>query len=307
MSYNPLFAALQASYGAPPEEDPTTVRGLQRYCRQWLRGEISAEDLHNPCWEMAGRLRGAAQATFADLEKNPELCEESREPVIVTGEGYEAIASILEELPVLAAENQREDFEEALEEYEAERVAVLEATEEINAQMSGQERRCFRCASTGERVRCEYCGLIMLYPDPKQLRDYSYRSAALSPLHQTVYKAYLAVLEGRESLEILLGTLPALSKHLKDITRFCDSQASSGELDWAVSSLRQNVQTAMGGVARIEGVASTYRASDLNRGWEDIFESSVAIRDDVVYLGRAQGQAQGAHPGAMDGFGSEWG
>ncbi len=285
MSDNPLLAALQASYGVTVEEDPTTVRGLLRYCRQWLRDEVSAQDLHNPCWEMAGRLRAAAQATFDDLDKNPELCEESREPVIVTGEGYEAIADILEELPKLAAENRREDFEEALEEYEAERVAVLEATEEIHAQMSGRERRCYRCASTGEQVRCESCGLIMLFPDPKQLRDYSYKSAALSPLHQAVYRAYIAVLEGRESLESLLGALPALSKHLKDITRFCDIQAASGELARSISSLRQNVQMAKGGVARIEGVASTYQASDLNRGWEDIFESSIAIRDDLVHLG----------------------
>jgi hypothetical protein len=250
---------------------------------------------------MAGRLRDAAEITFRDLDQNPELCDESREPVVVSGEGFEAIAAILQELPTLAAENRREDFEEALEEFEAERLAVLDATQEIQAQMSGRERRCPRCGSSEEGERCHPCGLVRLYPDPGQLRDYSHKSAQLSPLHQQVYQAYVSVLKGELSLEGLVRKLPLLSSHLKEMLRLCDRGEKSDQQAHLLASLRADIQTGVAGVERIQGVALSYRTSDLNRGWEDIFESSVAIQRDLSYFGASTAPSQFASRDA-DGF-----
>jgi hypothetical protein len=295
MTYNRALASFQASSAPPPEQDgPDTVRGLLRFCRGWLTGEVSTEDLHNPCLEMAARLRAAAEATFRDLDNNPDLCDEAREPVQDTGEGYEAIASILDDLLVLAAENRREEYQEALVDFETERVAVLDATEEINAQMSGQDRRCPRCGFSGEEERCPDCRLIQLFPDPKQIFDYSHRSAHLSSLHLQIYQAYVAVLKGDMSLEGLLKTLPPLAVHLAQLGGFCDGQDDAGESPDLVDSLRREIDTAQSGLERIRGAAVTYLASDLNRGWDDIFESALSVESLLRHYAVATGQLEEA-------------
>lgn len=284
MEDNPLLAALRESYGAPPEEaDTNTVRGLLKFCRGWSQGEISAEALNDPCWAMAGRLRQAAEATFRDLEQNPDLGDEAREPLLVMGEAFEAIASLLERLITLAAENRIEEYLGALEEFEEERLAVLDANEEIQWQMSGRELRCPKCGAEGSQSRCEVCGLTLLYPDSSQLQDYSRKSASLSPLHQRVFAAYLGVREGRESLETLLATLPALIKHLESMLRVCKKELQGGGAAWA-SALGREIEVGLRGAHRMASVADTLRTSDLNRGWEDLFESSVATSRELSRL-----------------------
>lgn len=183
---------------------------------------------------------------------------------------------IFEELPTLAANNQRAKFEEALEEFEAERLVVLEATEESNAQMSDRDCRCQRCGQLGTAVdRCKDCGLTMLHPDPKQLQDYSLTSARLSLSHVRLYNALVSVKEGKSSLEALMATLPTLTAQVRELTRFCDHADEEELPPWLLSSLRRNIQAAQGGIERLAGTATSRRISDLNRGWEDIFESSV--------------------------------
>ena len=299
MSYNRQLASLQSSSGPATEtDDPHTVRGLLRYCRGWLKGDIDAEALQKPCLEMANRLRGAAEATFSDLDKNPELCDEVRDPILDTGEAYEAIATILEDLPRLAGENRREEFEEALAEFETERLAVVDATDEINAQMSEGVPRCPKCGESGEDERCEHCRLILLYPDPKQLQDYSHRSAHLSPMHRQIYDAYVAVLKGELSLEGLLAKLPPLSAHLKELSSLCDGYEHSDQ-DW-VDGLRNDIETAAAGIERIKGAASTYQTSDLHRGWEDIFDSSISVQNQLRQLGVATGELEDTPTMASD-------
>jgi predicted RNA-binding Zn-ribbon protein involved in translation (DUF1610 family) len=131
---------------------------------------------------------------------------EVRDPILDTGEAYEAIATILEDLPRLAGENRRDEFEEALADFETERLAVVDATDEINAQMSEGVPRCPKCGESGKDERCEHCRLILLYPD--------------------------------------------------------------------------------------QGAASTYQASDLHRGWEDIFESSISVQNQLRQLGVATGELE---------------
>jgi hypothetical protein len=301
MSIDNILSAMQGVYGVAIEDDTSTVRGLLRFCRRWLNGEVTAEELHNPCWEMSGRLRHAAEATFADLDRNPNLCEEVKEPILVTGEAYEAIVSILGELPILAAQNQRTEFEEALEEFEAERLAVLEATEEINAQMSGREARCPRCGQSGGE-RCKDCGLVLLFPDPKQLQDSSYRAAPLSPVHVRVYNTLASVKEGKSSLETLSATLPPLSAHLRELGRFCDRATPDQLPPELLPSLRRSISVAQQGVERLGSVSSTRRVSDLNRGWEDIFEASLAISADLARAGSTTASLQSEPSPRSDGF-----
>ena len=301
MSIDNMLAALQGSFDLPVEHDIATVRGLLRYCHGWLKGEVTAEQLHNPCLSMSSRLKSAADLTFRDLDGNPDMVEEVREPVVVTGEGYEAIAGILEELPILAAENKRRRYRDLLDDFEAERMAVVEATEEINAQMSGKECRCPRCGQSG-KDRCQTCGLTLLYPDPRQLQDQSYRLAQLSPIHDRIFTAFQSIRQGKASLESLSATLPPLSAHLRDLTRFADHAKEDELPSWLLPSLRSNIEVAKNGVERLAGAQATRRISDLNRGWEDIFEASQAIRADLAQAGRATGRLPAEPSGLQDGF-----
>lgn len=200
----------------------------------------------------------------------------------------------MKELPALAAEGQRTKFEQALEEFEAERLVVLEATEEINSQMSDRDCRCQKCGKLGTAAdRCKDCGLVMLYPDPKQLQDYSLTSARLSPIHVRLYNALVSVKEGKSSLESLMATIPPLTAQLRELTRFCERAGEDELPPWLESSLRGSIQVAQGGVERLAGASTSRRISDLNRGWEDIFESSVAIRADLEQARAARGQLEG--------------
>ena len=285
MDENPLLAALRESYGAPPEEaDTSTVRGLLAFCRGWLRGDTSVEQLNNPCLAMAGRLRQAADATYRDLDDNPELSEQAREPILLMGECFQAIANLLEQLLVLANEARRDEYEELLEEFEEERLAVLDASEEIQWQQSGRELRCPRCGADGEQLRCDECGLALMYPDRSQIQNSSRKSANLSPIHLAVYAAYIAVLEGQQSLEILARALPPLVTHLESMHRICQKEASGAGAAWA-AVLARETEVGLSGARRMASAVETRRTSDLNRGWEDIFESSVATAREIGRLG----------------------
>lgn len=278
MADNPLLEALSASYGIALQPDTYTVRGLLRFAQGWLEGRVDAAELNDPCLAMAARLRAAAKATWADLEKNPDLSEESREPVQLTAEAYEAIADILDRLPLLAEDGSRHAFAEAMEEYEAERQVVLDATEEINYMMSGGELRCPRCGSSEDSDgRCPSCRLLLLYPDPKQLKDESLRSASLSPPYQIVYRAYVAVLRGEQSLETLLAILPNLEAHLSFLLQQCRRLSRRSDGAEALARIEAGIRASLQGIERMAGAEKSRKTSDLNRGWEDIFESALSM------------------------------
>jgi hypothetical protein len=110
-------------------------------------------------------------------------------------------------------------------------------------------------------------------------------------MHLQLYEAYVAVLKGDVSLEFLLKKLPPLSAHLKELSGLCDGHEYSDE-SWVVAGLRTDIETAAAGIERIKGAATTYLASDLNRGWEDIFESSISVQKSLRHLAVATGELE---------------
>ena len=66
--------------------------------------------------------------------------------------------------------------------------------------------------------------------------------------------------------------------------------------------MRVDIATGAAGVARMQAAASTFKSSDLNRGWEDIFESSVGIQADLRRWGETEGLVEPGENVPSDGL-----
>ena len=276
---NSLLDALAASFGIDLEPETHTVRGLLRFLQGWTDDRVHSSELHAPCFSMASRLRAAARDTWQDLEANPDLSEDMKEPVQLSAEAYEASANLLERFPGLAEEGRREEFVQALQEYEAERQLVLDANQEIAYLMSDQLLRCPRCGEgqREEETRCAECRLSLLYPDPKQLQDESWRSASLPPVYQEIYRNYLAVLKGERSLEALIEALPALTKYLQSLAERCRKLRQIPQGAEALRQFEVALEASAMAVNRMTRVQQNRQTRDLNRAWEDLFDSALSM------------------------------
>ncbi len=306
MDSNPLLAALQNNYGdgSPPPDDLTTVRGLLSFCKKWLDGETPTSALNNPCIEMGSRLRAGATATELDLTNSPSLQPEMRAPVERTAVAYRNIAGILEELPQIAAEGDEEAYAEAIADFEEERQAVLDAQTTITSQLDGTVRRCPRCGIAAEMAEIcpavPSCEVIPLYPDPKLLNNTNQRTANLSPAHAAVYRAYVAVMDGKESLPHVISNLPALETHLKDLLKNAEQMKGAEAADEAQKDefedgkavahrLEKEIQASLDGITRIRAVQENFSMSELTRGWDQIFDAGQTIQGALQKFAKAHG------------------
>lgn len=306
MDSNPLLAALQNNYGdgSPPPDDLTTVRGLLSFCKKWLDGETPTSALNNPCIEMGSRLRAGATATDLDLKNSPSLQPEMRAPVERTAMAYRNIAGILEELPQIAAVGDREAYAEAIADFEEERQAVLDAQTTITSQLDGTVRRCPRCGVAAENSEVcpaePSCQVVPLFPDPKLLNNTNQKTANLTPAHAAVYRAYVAVMDGKESLPHLISALPSLESHLHDLLNQAaqmktleatdDAQKDEFEDGKVVSQrLEKEIEASLEGVARMRAVAENFSMSELTRGWDQIFDAGQAIQGALQKFAKAHG------------------
>lgn len=306
MATDSLLAALHGNYGMgePAPDDVNTVRGLLNFCRKWAEGLARASDLHEPCLAMAGRLRAGATEMETDLRNNPSMGPEMRDPVTRTMEAYRAIADVLEEFPEFAKEENIDDFLDNLEVFEEERQAVLDAQEQIQFQLSGQNLICPRCGTAGEGV-CQACRLTRLYPDPNAMRA-RHEQARLPGLYGKVFKAYQRVIGGQRSLQVVLEALGPLEEHLetllhtrKQMLKRLNSRKLSGkrlaetrEAEMMLAGAESDVLVAMKGLERMRGAEQTLRMSDLSRGWEDIFHAAQAIEVTAARIRRRFGEEE---------------
>lgn len=289
MESNPLFDALQNLYGdgTPPPPDTSTVRGLLSYCKLWLSGEITASDLHNPCLQMASRLKGGAQETESDLRSNPTLIDEVRMHVQRTAEAYLTLSEILDRLPLLAQENDTERYQEALKVFEEERQAVLDSSQAIASRLSGEHRLCPRCGAVQESF-CEKCQLTTLFPDPRGNEYDRTKTADLEPRYAAVYQAYVGVMGGERPLGVLHRPLNELEdalveaqKGYEDVLNSLGDDVSSPEVRESVDAanlILDEIEKMFEGIDRIRGVFENFQMSDLTRGWDTIFDSAVDVQ-----------------------------
>ncbi len=306
METNPLLQALTANYGDgnPPPDDVSTVRGLLSFAKKWLSGDVGADQLHNPCLELAGRLKGGAQATERDLKANPHLDPGTKGPVQRMAVAYRRIAQILEELPQLAVDGDVEEYRDAIEEFEYERQAVLNAQDQVASTMDGTVLRCPRCQIEADGYDLcpaePSCEMVTLYPDPKMLTNQPQRSADLTPIHASVYRSYLAVMKGDESLPHLIAALTPLEAHLDELSQTAQSLADleAGEEEERdeleegramALKLQRELESSHQGVLRIKEVMRTRQMRDLTRGWEELFDSGQTIRSLLRSFAKQRG------------------
>ena len=300
MAADSLLAALQSNYGTGDTvvDDVNTVRGLLSFCKKWPEGLVRAEALNNPCLAMAAQLREAAAQLEPDLQDNPEMAQEMREPIARTMEGYLAIADALEELPEFARDNNVNDFVDNIGAFEEERQAILDAQDKIQLQLSGNVRLCPRCGSSGEASDCETCFLTRLYPDPKP--------ASIPPgqnvqgLYGKVFRAYHRAISGDHSLQVLWGALELLEEHLesllstrKQFTKRLDSGDLSGQrqveaeiTETLLAAAEKQVALALKGIERMKTAQESFQVLDLSRGWEDIYHAAQAIEVTATRIRR---------------------
>lgn len=298
---NPLLAALQSNYGdgEPPPPDVNTVRGLLTFCKMWLDGDTPTAELNNPCMSMAGRLKGGARDTEADLRQNPDLVEAARRPIARMAEAYWRIAEVLDQLPLLAADNDVAAYKEAIKIFEDERQAVLDCNAEIERSMSGEIRVCPRCGEQDDEY-CESCGLIMLYPDPRATEYDRSKTAVLAPIYGRVNQAYDAVMSGKESLPYILKAVDELDQVLVELQKSYEEAANmvpeegedSQEFQEGkelANRLLDEIEKSFAAIDRIRDTEENFRMADLSRGWDTIFDSAVAMQRVSQRYARAHG------------------
>jgi hypothetical protein len=305
MSLSTLLEALQGNYGeeGAVRDDTDTVRGLLSFCKRWPSGGIRSRELEKPCALMASRLRAEAFANHRDLDTNPNLAPVVSGPMQRMSEAYLSLAELLEEMPSLADQEQREDYLESLESFEEERQAILDAKASLEVHISGQVALCPCCGGSGQGPVCTSCDLLRLYPDPQAAarKARSSQRANLSGVYGDVYKAQLAVSEGKAGLERLEDTLPPLEDHLRELAlahsqvRKSDlSEAEEAVKDFAtvLDLVRPEIDRATAGIARLRLVTETRRMADLYRGWDDIFDAARVIDGGLRQLRAAYGASK---------------
>ena len=292
MAADSFLSALVGNYASadPAADNLGTVRGLLSYCRKWPRGEVGAEALNNPCFEMATRLREGASRMEASLRDNPAMTAETSWPISRTAQAYLAIAEVLEELPELAREGRGEEFTDNLDLFEQERQAVLQAQEQIEVQLSGKVPLCPRCGSGGEESLCFDCQLTRLYPDPKALAEDD-EASEVAGVYGEVYQAYRSAILGEAPLDPLWTGLDQLEAHLEDLTLHLkelfedlqgeavqqESPTESATLEALLAAVESEILAAHTGLERMREAENSLRVYDLQRGWEEIYHASRAI------------------------------
>lgn len=306
MDSNPLLSALQSNYGdgSPPPPDTSTVRGLLTFCKMWLDRETETRHLNNPCMEMAGRLKAGAMATEKDLRQNPNLVESARAPIERSAEAYWTIAEILDKLPQLAAEEDVEAYEDAIDLFEHERQVVLDCTAEIEKSLSGEIRLCPRCGDQGEDDICDSCQLVRLYPDPKATEYDRSKTAILSPIYGEVNEAYDAVMSGVQSLPSLYPVLNKLEDELVELQdgyqQAMDAEISDEDDPQHFKDSKELAKRLLGeldrtfdGIDRMRSVEENFKMANLSRGWDTIFDAAVDIKRATMRYAKNQGLLDG--------------
>lgn len=303
MESNPLLAALQSNYGdgTPPPPDPNTVKGLLAFCKLWLEGEVETHELNNPCMAMSGRLKVGARDTEKDLQQNPDLVEERRAPIERMAEAYWTIAEILDRLPGLAADNDVEAFEDAIEHFSEERQAVLDCNAEIERSLSGEYRMCPRCGSDDQEEEiCPTCDLVRLYPDPAATEYDRSKTAVLPPIYGKVNRAYDEVMSGESSLHVVLDAVDELEQYLVDVQKgyrqVAEMEVGEGEGaeearegQEVVRRILRDMDRAFTGIERLRRAQESLQMADLSRGWDTIFDAAADIQRSSNRFAKAHG------------------
>lgn len=273
--------AFQNAYdGGGTGTPPGTTRELLDQGRQW------AEEGGDPAALLMGvrNLRGQAarshEATVKDLQTNPRLHPELREPMESSRDGFAGMEAALRDLETALEREDRDGAATLLDELEAAARRVGDAGRAMKAWLEAPVPRCPRCGATGA-ADCPSCGLDLLIPDPDHARNPTLKSAVLPPAFGGVYLAYVAAISGEVPLEALFEALDALDAEMREKRGYAAVYGRRMESE-AAERLVATVDEVLAGIERMRQVAHTRRMRDLHEGWDMIFGSGKRVVSDTA-------------------------
>lgn len=276
---NPLFDALQDAYKGDREqiEDTTKFKGLIAYCRRYLVGGVEVENLRPALDIMKGRCEAAADGTRNDIDAVPDLDEGVREPMETCFEGYTTIAEILGEMLEALAQNDRAAFTEGLDAFNEAYEVMAEANQALHQWMNSSDPRCPRCGSDGGAV-CQRCDIERLVPDGEALLNPTVETAELGPEYRGIYDAYMAVISGDRTLKTLWPHLYGLENFFAPYVQMVNELLNSDDAVEEGKALGALLEDVFSGIEYMRRAEESRRQSDLNQGWNRIFEAAVNIQ-----------------------------
>lgn len=289
---NPLFSAIREAYGGDDAvvENLSTFPGVIAYSRRWLAdGGVETRDLKAALEALRERVEVAAQAEAENLEMNPNIEDELREPVESCYECYQTVGQALERMV--------EDLED-LELFKTGLSLMEEATEilvgarrQIILWMQKGDPVCMRCGA-GPEVECS-CGAARLIPDLEFYLDETNLRAELSSEHVAIFEAYLEVLSGQGKLSRLFARLKQLESVIADHAFTTKEAQDQEELGEAGDAVMRQLELTQKGILRMRAVEDSLHCSDLHQGWKMIFESAVNMQSLVPALAEQTGASFG--------------
>ncbi len=288
-----LLSALQEEWGDEKNlaNQPLTIKSLTSQVQLWLKKpEVKLAHLPGHLEQMRAKVSEARQATEHDLQQQLEadLASLMRNSI----QDYEDLGYYLGELAAGVRSADRRRVGDDLLQLRGAARSLSDNQQMIQDWMTAPVMRCPRCGGQERSARewsCANCGLQMLYPDPGD--GGSQRSATLSKEFKNVYDAYVNVVKGERTLSVLGAPLKELEKLLETYADLSEAEMTTDAgYSAALDSLAQSARDGLYGVKQMQDALENRKTRDLHDGWQLIFESALAINDQVPALRKAAGE-----------------
>jgi hypothetical protein len=241
---------------------PVTLAQLRQEIEAWLKGAIQDDDLPlrvEQLMEAVREAEGSLRQEMESRQQTPEL------EVLFSGavEAYQEMESCLEAISAGVRASDREAVAEELARLNEAGDSLRERTEGVENWLNDSQARCPQCGfgSKDAGSLCPHCQLELLYPDlspdPQSGREF----LTLGADYISLYKTYLAVLEGQSSLSELRSPLERLQGVVVESSSLLRSHP---EVHEACAQI-------LAGIGQMAAAFSSHEASDLNQGWFRIF------------------------------------
>jgi hypothetical protein len=278
--------------------DTSTIKGIIQCLRLWLEhgDKVPSELLERGCLEMSPRLESARLVTEKDLEGTGAATEaELEDSVLRSIEAYQHLKEITLEIAEAVRDGNREAGEELLRELEEAAQYLKEAQEDLQSWVEQPVARCPRCGAP-ESDPCAKCGLELLFPDPEGGAGVPAGTAQLPPEFGVLYQTYTAVRNGETSLATIWGTLPAVEKSTNSYLAVINASLMEKPASSTLLQARETLALLAEGIAVLRSTHSTRRMTDLQNGWQTIFQNAVKLEELRLQLleelGGEAGQAR---------------
>lgn len=268
---------------------PVTLAQLRQEIEAWLERPVQEDDLPLRIESLRAAVREAEEALRQELESREQTSELE---ALFSGavEAYQEMETCLEAISEGVRGSDKRVVAERLARLNEAGESLRERTEGVENWLSDSQARCPQCGfgSKDPSQLCPTCELELLYPDlspdPQSGREF----LTLGPDYLSVYKTYLAVLEGQSSLSELRSPLQRLQEI---VVNFSSSLRSHAQVHEACGQI-------LAGVGQMATSFTSHEAADLNQGWFRIFCAAGELQQLLKPLLQESGLNSAASPSA---------